>query len=165
MCLPFCEMKRSMESPDLPSKASDIRRMQSFSSGKFYLFLSGSIRTCPWFSMKWKGELKGSALMSGSIDSHKLWFTWALNQRASSPILSWIGMSWDVLAPATWIDLHNTDSREREMTCGMFRDVLAPATWIDSLNTDSREREMTCIDSRERSKIIWPVRAIFLLLL
>ena len=60
----------------------------------------------------------------------------------------------DVFAPATWIDLHNTDSREREMTCGMFQDVLAPATWINLLNTDSREREMTYIDSRERSEII-----------
>ena len=57
-------------------------------------------------------------------------------------------------APATWIDSHNTDSREREMTCGMFRDVLALATWIDSLNTDSREREMTCIDSRALSEIV-----------
>ena len=60
----------------------------------------------------------------------------------------------DVFAPATWIDSHNTDSREREMTCGMFRDVLALATWIDSHNTDSREREMTRIDSRALSEIV-----------
>ena len=60
----------------------------------------------------------------------------------------------DVFAPATWIDSHNTDSREREMTCGMFGDVLALATWIDSHNTDSREREMTCIDSRGLSETV-----------